>query len=132
MSSKSAAEAQRGAGSGDQAGRDRPAVGGVDLYSYGNAPWPGVDCGRHRSQRLTEHDMRPTVKQAKHLRVALDRHRRNGPFGRELQKFETHLPGQRAAAGVHQPLHQLRIEIVGDDDSHRLLPGERRGVGGRR
>ena len=47
-----------------------------------------------------------------------------------VQKFEAHFLSKWTATGVHEPLHQFRVEIVGDD-GHRLLPGGLRGVGGR-
>jgi hypothetical protein len=74
--------------------------------------------------------MRAAVKEPDDLGVAIDGHGRDGPFGREFEEFEAHLLGEGTAAGVHQPLHQFRVEIVGDD-GHRLLPGGLRGVGGR-
>ena len=74
--------------------------------------------------------MRTPVEQPDDLGIAFDRHGPNRTFRREFQEFEAHLLGERAATGVHEPLHQFRVQIVGDD-GHRLLPGGLRGVGGR-
>lgn len=74
--------------------------------------------------------MRPPVEQPDNLRIALDRHGRNRSFRGEFKEFEAHLLGERAATGIHKPLHQFRVEVVGDD-GHRLLPDGLRGVGGR-
>lgn len=72
--------------------------------------------------------MRTPVEQPDDLGIAFDRHGRNRSFGRELEEFEAHFLGERTATGVHEPLHQFRVQIVGDD-GHRLLSGGLRGVG---
>ena len=80
-------------------------MGRVDLDANGDASGARVNGGGYGAEGLGKHDVRTAMKQSHDLGVPLDRHRRDGPFRRELEELEAHFEGERAASGVHEPPH---------------------------
>jgi hypothetical protein len=71
------------------------------------------------------------MKDADHLRVSFDRHRRDGVFRREFQELDAHLHGECATSGCDQAVNESAIEMV--RESRHVIPycGGVRGVGSR-
>lgn len=105
-------------------------MGRIDLDAHSEPAGTGVDGRGNGSEGLAEHDVSAAVEEADDLLVALHRHGRDRPFGRQLKKLESHLLGELASARRDEALHEFWVQIVGND-RHRLLPGLLWGVGGR-
>jgi hypothetical protein len=66
-----------------------------------------VEVGRHRAEGLAENDVRAAVQQSDRLRVALDRHRRDGALDAELRELDAHLLGEGAHSALTRPIHAV-------------------------